>query len=209
MAPFMSFPQSLLRYSIINFLFFESLLIAGLDATFPELDTFGVNVALLVGGVFVFCGVVFLVPLHPLKQGLHDVLVNTVVVRRGRFDRDLVATLWFRRSARRAWAVAMGVFLLVTALGAVPVSRLAAALDSSSATTAEWRRAIEAGTARARLRRQAVARRRRPGRRPVARRVRLPRRTTVRRTHPTSKSRRAGLPTCWVDGSPTFAPTAP
>ncbi len=144
---FMSFPQSLLRYSIINFLFFESLLIAGLHATFPELDTFAVNVAMLVAGVFVFCGVVFLVPFHPLKQGLHDALVDTVVVRRGRFDEDLVAQLWSRSRAGRAWAVALGAFLLTVALGAIPFARLAAALDSSSATTAEWRRAVEAGTA--------------------------------------------------------------
>ncbi|HXJ36017.1 MAG TPA: RDD family protein [Candidatus Eisenbacteria bacterium] len=144
---FMSLPQSLLRYSIINFLFFESLLVGGLHATFPALDTLPLNVAVLVVGVFVFCGVVFLVPLHPLKQGLHDLLVDTVVVRRGRFDGDVVAALWNRRRARRAWALAIGVFLLIVVLGAVPVARLSSALDSPSATTAAWQRAIESGTA--------------------------------------------------------------
>lgn len=59
-----------------------------------------------------------------------------MVVRRGHFDGDIVPALWSRRRAGRAWAVAIGVFL----------ARLASALDSPSATTADWQRAIEAGT---------------------------------------------------------------
>ena len=110
---FMSLAESFFRYSVIAFIAYNGWIGNGLIATFPVFQNsqlFSAIYGLLV--VLCLCGVVFIVPFHPLKQGLHDLLVNTVVVRKGRFTLEGLDALRNPQKAKRAYVIATVIFLV-------------------------------------------------------------------------------------------------
>lgn len=102
---FLSLPKSFLRYSVIVFIAYNGWIVNGLTATFPFLNAtaFGIVFGLLI--LFVLCGVVLVLPFHPLKQGLHDLLVGSIVIRVGRFDPQKINALRDVRKVKRAYAI--------------------------------------------------------------------------------------------------------
>lgn len=119
---FMSISESFLRYSVLAFIAYGGWILAGLTASFPFLkqDWFLTFFGLI--QMVCFLGVVLIVPVHPLKQGLHDLLVNTVVVRVGSFTPERIEALRDVRKERRAYVIIfVMVALLVMAAGTIKI----------------------------------------------------------------------------------------
>lgn len=113
---FMSFPESLFRYSVVAFIAYHGFIEQGLSVLFPGGlgNYFQIAYTLLVW--FVVCGVVLVVPFHPLKQGLHDLLVGTVVVRKGLFSPEKIYSMRNERKSKRAYLIAAAGFLCAIVL---------------------------------------------------------------------------------------------
>ena len=129
---FLTLPESFLRYAVIAFIAYNGWIGAGLTATFPYVMNTriaGILYFLLV--LFCVAGVIFLVPLHPFKQGLHDLLVGSVVVRKGSFFPEKLEAFRNPRKARRAMFIATFGFLCLTGIAFSFQSIIAKAIPSS------------------------------------------------------------------------------
>lgn len=119
---FMSLHESFLRYSILAFIAYGGWILNGLTASFPALKQDWFLVFFGIIQMFCFFGVVLIVPFHPLKQGVHDLLVNTVVVRAGAFAPERIETLRNARKERRVYFIIAGIALfLILAAGATKI----------------------------------------------------------------------------------------
>lgn len=119
----LSLDRSVLRYGLLALLFYGGAVLAALLRYLPAPLArvaaplgFGVLLALFVG-----CGV--LVPFHPLKRGLHDLVADSIVVRGGMPPaRRLAKKL---RSTREQSLIVGAALLAVAAAGAGFVARRA------------------------------------------------------------------------------------
>lgn len=119
---FMSLPESFLRYSVLAFIAYGGWILAGLTASFPFLKQDWLLTFFGLIQMFCFLGVVLIVPFHPLKQGLHDLLVNTVVVRVGSFAPERIEALRDVRRERRAYVIILVIVVfLVVATGTIKI----------------------------------------------------------------------------------------
>ena len=84
---FLSFPKSFLRYGVIAFFVYNQAIAQMLGLTL-ELNWIGFLYTLLV--LVAFLGCFLMVPIHPLKRGLHDLLSGSLVVKKGTYTKDLV-----------------------------------------------------------------------------------------------------------------------
>jgi uncharacterized RDD family membrane protein YckC len=112
---FLSLPRSFLRYSVIVFIAYNGWIYKGLTATFPLLNAtaFGTIFGLLT--LLCWCDLVLVLPFHPLRQGLHDLLARSIVIRVGRFDAEKINALGDVRKIKRAYAIgAIGFACLLT-----------------------------------------------------------------------------------------------
>jgi|GEM_PF-2151656 len=109
------FAASLFRYLVIAFIFYNSLyftLFSLLPDTIYEIVS-SVWFILLIG---MFFACFFLIPLHPLKRGLHDLVAGSIVVYKDRFDARLLAGLDNPKKTRRAFMllILFAILLLTT-----------------------------------------------------------------------------------------------
>ena len=96
-----------LRYAVIAFIAYNQWVGAGLAAALPDLMSTPVAKTLYLWFVLAsFAGVAFLVPFHPLKQGVHDLLVGSIVVRKGSFSSERLGGLNDPSKAKRAYLLA-------------------------------------------------------------------------------------------------------
>jgi hypothetical protein len=96
-----------LRYAVIAFIAYNQWIGVGLTAAFPYLMSTRVAGTLYLFFVLAcLAGVVFLVPFHQLKQGVHDLLVGSIVVRKGSFSPEKVGSLNDPGKAKRAYLLA-------------------------------------------------------------------------------------------------------
>jgi uncharacterized RDD family membrane protein YckC len=83
---YLSLPRSFLRYAVIAFfaysLAWEQLLASFTGHLWASYFLWGVTMVL-------FLGCFLMVPLHPLKRGLHDLVAGSIVVRKGTFKKNL------------------------------------------------------------------------------------------------------------------------
>ena len=71
---YLSLPASFLRYCVIAFIFYNSWVALAIVSTIPALNN---NIFNIIDSALLFLlilGMVLLVPLHPLKRGLHDLI---------------------------------------------------------------------------------------------------------------------------------------
>lgn len=99
---YLSLPKSFFRYSIIALIFYNSWIWMALSSTFPFLNNIILQSVFTYFIVFLFLGVTILVAFHPLKRGVHDLLANSIVVRKGLFDQDKVESLNSPPKVKRA-----------------------------------------------------------------------------------------------------------
>ena len=77
-------------------------------------------------------GCALLVPFHPLKRGLHDLLTGSIVIRGGTIPTALIARLHNPRRDRVIVGVAVAVAVLGTIVGALQDEDRAAALEPAA-----------------------------------------------------------------------------
>jgi uncharacterized RDD family membrane protein YckC len=87
----LSLDRSLVRYALMGLLVYQGAVAYAVAAVLPFVPLAWVQTAFagIAGALFVGC--VLVVPFHPLKRGLHDILAGTIVVRRGLPDPVFVA----------------------------------------------------------------------------------------------------------------------
>ena len=132
---FLSFSESVFRYSVVAFIAFHEVIYrvfaSSFFGLFPHLRTaMGIyfQTAYNLWVWFVICGVILMVPFHPLKQGLHDLLAGTVVVRKGLFSREKLVSLQDEKKSKRAYLIAStgfvcaAVLLIFTHLRIIPMA---------------------------------------------------------------------------------------
>jgi uncharacterized RDD family membrane protein YckC len=123
----MSLDRSLVRYALMGLLVYQGAVAYALVGLLRFLDF--ASVQMVVSGVatVLFLGCVVVVPFHPLKRGLHDLLAGTIVIRGGMPDPVFIAA---RTSARNDRRIVVGAAVLAAiAIGAgVVVSRRLAVL---------------------------------------------------------------------------------
>jgi uncharacterized RDD family membrane protein YckC len=107
---------SMLRFLVVSFVFYNSMYGSFLESVSPGVAAVAGSVLLFVV-VWMFFACFLMIPLHPLKRGLHDVISGSVVVRKGRYDAALLAQLENPRRARRALGITA--VLAVVMLGGV------------------------------------------------------------------------------------------
>lgn len=113
----LSLPKSFLRYLVIAFVAYITVFTGVVNLVVgSSLATF-VNPIL---GTLWFVGLVgcyFLLPLHPLKRGLHDLVAGSVVVYRNRFNATELAALENSAKTKKAYAIAGAISAIAVVVG--------------------------------------------------------------------------------------------
>jgi uncharacterized RDD family membrane protein YckC len=101
----MSLDRSLVRYALMGLLVYQGAVAYALVGLLPFLGL--ASVQTVVGGIasVLFLGCVVVVPFHPLKRGLHDLLAGTIVIRGGMPDPVFIAA---RTDGRRDRGIVIG-----------------------------------------------------------------------------------------------------
>src|SRR6266540_3353010 len=123
----MSIDRSIVRWALISFVFYGGALLVALRTGFPFLNTEATAAAIAGAQLALFLGCAVLVPFHPLKRGLHDLLAGSIVVRQGMPSSEVLQRGNNRRRDRTLVAAAIGLTLIVTILGRVASSGTAPA----------------------------------------------------------------------------------
>ncbi len=97
--------RAFLRYLVIGFVFYDSLFFTLLwpALSFDSRLWLGMLASSLWLSVLVGC--TLMVPLHPLKRGLHDLLAGSIVLRHGSYRAAAMASLKNPSQARRAYLI--------------------------------------------------------------------------------------------------------
>ncbi len=115
----LSLGKSFVRYITIAFVAYAGIIMGIADllpyASVSLAATFLLGVLWIVAAF----GCYLLIPFHPLKRGLHDLLAGSVVVYRNRFDATVLAARNNPRKVRRAYIIASSAAALVLILGAL------------------------------------------------------------------------------------------
>jgi uncharacterized RDD family membrane protein YckC len=90
---YLSLPSSLLRYTVIALIFYNAWIGLALTSVFPILNHPAFQTAYAVGVMVLVVGTVLMVPLHPLKRGIHDLISGSIVVYKGTFDAERIVLL--------------------------------------------------------------------------------------------------------------------
>ena len=128
----MSLDRSLVRYALMGLLVYQGAVAYALVGLLPFLDF--ASVQTVVGGVatVLFLGCVLVVPFHPLKRGLHDLLAGTIVIRGGMPDPVFIAARTNRRNDRRIVVGAAALAVIAIGAGVVVSQRLASLPELNS-----------------------------------------------------------------------------
>jgi uncharacterized RDD family membrane protein YckC len=104
--------KSFLRYFVVSFVFYNGLY----GSLLGVLNT---KMMMVIGPLFLlvvvwaFFSCFLMIPIHPLKRGLHDLLSGSVVVYKGRFDSQALTRMEDPRRVRRALRITTGLTLVV------------------------------------------------------------------------------------------------
>lgn len=84
---YLSFPKSFLRYGVLVFFLYNGAIgqMLGLATNMNWVSYLFFTLV-----VVAFLGCFLMVPIHPLKRGLHDLIAGSVVVKKGTFTKTLV-----------------------------------------------------------------------------------------------------------------------
>ncbi|MCD4780022.1 MAG: RDD family protein [Candidatus Omnitrophica bacterium] len=102
---YLSLPQSFFRYSVIALIFYNQWIGTGLISLFPFLNNNIFQTVYSFGIFFLLISSVVLVAFHPLKRGLHDMLVNSIVVRKGLYSLEKINELDDSAKTKRAFVI--------------------------------------------------------------------------------------------------------
>lgn len=114
----LSVAKSFIRYGVVAFVAYASIFMGVIKVLR------GSSLAIFAGSILgtvwfvALLGCYFLLPLHPLKRGLHDLIAGSVVVHRGRFSATALAARENPAKTKRAYAI-VGVISALAIIGGV------------------------------------------------------------------------------------------
>ncbi len=103
---YLSLPSSFLRYGVIATLFYGTSITRALGYVFPLLARPSFQATIYTCILLLFVGTIIMVPLHPLKRGIHDLISGSIVVYKGTFDAGRVAALEDPAETKKAYIIA-------------------------------------------------------------------------------------------------------
>jgi uncharacterized RDD family membrane protein YckC len=118
----LSLDRSIVRWAVIGFLFYGGAAVYALGTLAPGLHVPSFSAAIVGVQVSLFLGCGLLLPFHPLKRGLHDLLTGSMVVRGGALPAELIARAHDPRRDRRL-VIAAGVVAILAAASSSVASR--------------------------------------------------------------------------------------
>jgi uncharacterized RDD family membrane protein YckC len=109
---YLSLDRALTRWAIMGVMSYGGAVAIALSTALPFLKV--TTIAAVLGGaqLALVLGCVLLVPFHPLKRGLHDLLTGSIVVRGGGIPSEVVARLNNPRRDRILVSVAVAIMLV-------------------------------------------------------------------------------------------------
>lgn len=131
----MSLDRSLVRYALMGLLVYQGAVAYALLSLLPFLGFAPVQTVVSGIATVLFLGCVVVVPFHPLKRGLHDLLAGTIVIRRGMPDPVFIAARTNRRNDRRIVIGAAALAAMAIGAGVVVSQRLASFSQLNSLLT--------------------------------------------------------------------------
>jgi uncharacterized RDD family membrane protein YckC len=129
---YLSLDRSLVRWAIMGTMSYGGAVAIALATVLPFLKIGLLSAALVGTQLALVLGCALLVPFHPLKRGLHDLLTGSIVVRGGTIPTALVARLDNPRRDRVIVGVAVAVAVLGTIVGAFASRTMPAALEPAA-----------------------------------------------------------------------------
>jgi uncharacterized RDD family membrane protein YckC len=96
--------SSFLRYIVVSFVFYNPLY-GSLAGYLPADTMMAVGSVFLLLVVWAFFACFLMIPIHPLKRGLHDLAAGSIVVYRGKYDAEALAKMDDPAKSRRAWLI--------------------------------------------------------------------------------------------------------
>jgi len=99
---FLSLGESLIRYMAVSFIFYNGLY-GSLLALLPGKVSMAIGPLFLLVVVWAFFACFILIPLHPLKRGLHDLMAGSVVVHKAAYDAAALDQM--ENPSRTRWAL--------------------------------------------------------------------------------------------------------
>ena len=108
----MSLDRSLVRYALMGLLVYQGAVASTLALVVPFLSLSLAQTLMGAMAVALFFGCVLVVPFHPLKRGLHDLLAGTIVIRGAMPDPVWIAA---RMNPRRDHRIVGGAVALAMA----------------------------------------------------------------------------------------------
>jgi len=120
---FLNFGNSLIRYMAVSFILYNGLY-GSLLALLPGKVSMVIGPPFLLVVVWAFFACFILIPLHPLKRGLHDLMAGSVVVHKGAYDAAALDQMENPARTRRALLTLSGVTLAIVGLLVVGVFAL-------------------------------------------------------------------------------------
>lgn len=98
---YLDFGKSFLRYLVVSFVFYNGIYGGLLNHLPPTAKMVAGSVYFLII-IWAFFACFLMIPLHPLKRGLHDIAAGSVVVYKGKFDNEALDRLEDSAKTKRA-----------------------------------------------------------------------------------------------------------
>jgi uncharacterized RDD family membrane protein YckC len=114
---YLSLDRSLVRWGIMGVVVYGGAVASALSTIVPLFKGPALGAALAGAQFALILGCALIVPFHPLKRGLHDLLTGSIVVRRGRFPVELVERLSNPVRDRRLLIASLAVAIVATVGG--------------------------------------------------------------------------------------------
>lgn len=111
---YLTLPKSFLRYTVIALLFYNGWIGTGITSLLPFLNNEIFSTIYTLFMILLFFGVLILVPLHPLKRGIHDIISGSIVIKKGSYNSGDFEKLNSQKKIKQAYIIS-GVFA-VTAI---------------------------------------------------------------------------------------------
>ena len=101
---YLDFGKSFLRYLVVSFVFYNGIY-GGLLNHLPPTAMMAAGSVYFLIIIWAFFACFLMIPFHPLKRGLHDIVADSIVVYKGTFDSEAVDRLQDSAKTKRAFII--------------------------------------------------------------------------------------------------------
>ena len=101
---YLDFGKSFLRYLVVSFVFYNGIY-GGLLNHLPPTAMMAAGSVYFLVIVWAFFACFLMIPFHPLKRGLHDIVAGSIVVFKETFDSEVVERLQDSKKTKRAFII--------------------------------------------------------------------------------------------------------